>query len=252
MTHVVMTRFNVRVEEGAFEPPPETWLRKRIAHFERFTAASMAAQTVQPDGWVIFCDAGSPDWLVTRLERVARLQLVDGIFGADVAAGAVATDDLPLITTRLDNDDAFARDYIEAIQRQAPVEGYVNFIHGVQLFDRRLYRRSDPSNAFISRVEQRSSETVFATPHRLILGRHPLRQVKAPPMWLQLIHDANVANAARGIRTSAATLERFEVQAEATDDGLHLDRIGSAIRLGARVVRRPHRLAWAVRVLRAR
>lgn len=244
-----MTRFNVRVEEGAFEPPPESWLRKRIEHFERFTAASMAAQTVQPDAWLLFCDASSPDWLVARLEQVARVQLVEGAFGPDVAAGAVAGEDLPLITTRLDNDDAVARDYVEAIQREAPADGFVNFVHGVQLVDRRLYQRSDPSNAFISRAERSSAETVFALPHRSIVERHPVRQVKSEPMWLQLIHGGNVANAARGIRTSAATLERFAVQAEATDEGMRLDRVVSAARLGARVARRPHRIAWALRVL---
>lgn len=252
MPHLLMTRFNVRVEEGGFKPPPESWLRERIEHFERVTAPSVAAQTAPPDAWLVFCDASSPDWLVTRLERVASVQLVEGVFGPDVAAAAVASEAGPLITTRLDNDDALARDYIEAIKREAPADGFVNFLHGVQLVDRKLYRRSDPSNAFISRSERSSAETVFAVPHRLILERHPVRQVKSAPMWLQLIHGGNVANAARGIRTSAATLERFAVHAEATDDGMRMDRIGSAVRLGARVARRPHRIAWALRVLGGR
>jgi len=250
-----MTRFNVRVEEGGFKPPPESWLRERIEHFERFTAASMAAQTVSPDAWLVFCDASSPKWLITRLEQVATVHLVEGMFGAEVAAAAVAAvagQDLPLITTRLDNDDALARDYVEAIQREAPADGFVNFIHGVQLANGKLYRRSDPSNAFISRVERSSAESVFAVPHRLILKRHRVLQVKTAPMWLQLIHGGNVANAARGIRIAAATLARFAVHAEATDDGIRLDRIMSATRLGARVAIRPHRMVWALRVLRGR
>ena len=47
MRHVILTRFNVRLTADA-QLPCETWLRHRIELFERFTAPSIAAQSVQP------------------------------------------------------------------------------------------------------------------------------------------------------------------------------------------------------------
>ncbi len=251
MTHVVMTRFNVRVAAGA-PAPGEAWLRDRIHWFERFTLPSMLAQTVPPDAWILFCDADSPDWLIERLPDCATIWRVSGVFTPSVAAEAVSAFGRPLITTRLDNDDAIATDYLEAVRREAPAEGFINFLHGLQLSGDRLYRRSDPSNAFLSRCEQHHAESVFADPHRSIIERHHVRQVKTVPMWLQVIHGRNWANEAIGIRTSCTNLRRFAVDANVTDRGIGGDRVRSTVRLASRVVRRPHRLVWAFRVLRGR
>lgn len=251
MIHIVMTRFNVLVSDFA-QTPDEEWLRDRLRWFEQFTVPSIMAQTVKPDSWIIFCDSESPEWLLNRLPTFATVSLVRGVFTPAVAAGAVPAAVGPLITTRLDNDDAIAVDYIEAVQREAPVAGYVNFVHGLQLSGDRLYRRSDPSNAFISRVEQHPIETVFAHPHRLIIERHSVRQVRAAPMWLQVVHDRNWANTATGIRTSSEHLRRFALDAHVTDRGIGVDRIRSAMRVAGRVIRRPHRMLWAMRVLRGK
>lgn len=180
------------------------------------------------------------------------VQRVQGMFTPAIAAEAVSGVAGPLITTRLDNDDAIAADYFAAVQREAPIEGYVNFMHGLQLKEDRLYRRSDPSNAFISRAEQHPAGTVFAHPHRLIIERYGVHQVKSPPMWLQVVHDRNWANAAVGIRTSGMELKRFAVEAQVTDRGIRVDKLCSTARLAGRVIRRPHRLLWAARVIRGK
>ena len=246
-----MTRFNVVVAEGA-SAPDEGWLRDRLRWFESFTAPSIRSQTVQPDSWIIFCDAESPDWLIDRMPRFATVRRVQGIFTPAIAAEAVSGFVGPLITTRLDNDDAIAADYLAAVQRESPIEGYVNFMHGLQLKEDKLYRRSDPSNAFISRAEQHPAGTVFAHPHRLIIERYGVHQVKGPPMWLQVVHDRNWANAAVGIRTPGMELKRFAVDAQVTDRGIRVDTLCSTARLAGRVIRRPHRLLWAARVIRGK
>ncbi len=251
MKHILMTRFNVVVAEGA-QAPDEMWLRDRLRWFEAFTVPSVMAQTVQPDSWIIFCDAESPDWLVDRMPHSATVWRVQGIFTPTVAAEAVSDVEGPIITTRLDNDDAIATDYLEAVQRESPVEGFVNFPHGLQLAGERLYRRSDPSNAFISRAERQPVGTVFAVPHRSIIELYSVRQVKTAPMWLQVIHGRNWANAAIGIRTSGKQLRRFAVDARVTDRGVRIDRVSSTARLAGRVIRRPHRIVWALRLLRRR
>lgn len=249
MHHIVMTRFNVRFSDDS-QPPNEDWLRHRLEIFERYTAPSMAAQTALPDEWLLFCDEASPSWLTARLAQIGTVRLVRGPFTSMTASEAVGAPCASLITTRLDNDDAIARNFLEMVRRAADQPGYLNVIHGLQLAGDRLYLRSDPSNAFISRVEHRTSETVFSTPHDVIIERGRVHQIRATPSWLQIVHDQNLSNAAHGIRTTRKRLDRFSVDAYATDRGLQLDRLRSAVRLGARVARRPHRIIWAWRVLR--
>ena len=62
-----------------------------------------------------------------------------------------------LITSRLDNDDAIARDFVEMVQNcftKQEVE-FINFTYGAQYSDGRMFARLDPSNAFISLIERR-------------------------------------------------------------------------------------------------
>ena len=249
--HFVLTRFNVRLGDAS-TPPDDEWLRVRLALFERFTVPSIESQDVPPDRWIVFVDVDSPDWLVSRLETAADIERVTGVFTPAIASEAVGSYDSKLITTRLDCDDAIARDYVGRVQAEATnlESGFINFKHGLQLAGDRLYRRSDPSNAFISRVEQPPFETVFALGHSLVIERYPVRQVSAPPCWLQVIHDANLASTVHGIRTTSAHLSRFAVADTVTDDGLALDRVRTTATLAGRVARRPHRIVWAWRLIR--
>jgi Putative rhamnosyl transferase len=248
--HVVLTRFNVRLDDQS-AAPNAAWVRDRIPHFERFTEASVDAQSVHPDRWIIFVDVESPDWLITRLERTADVERVAGAFTPDVVGSAVGLVDSKLVTTRLDCDDAIAVDYLQRVRAEAETldSGYVNFLHGLQLADGRLYRRSDPSNPFISRVELPPFETVFAEQHQAIVERNPVRQVDAPPCWLQVIHGKNAASTVSGIRTKSSHLARFPVDAEVTDRGVLLDRPRTALRLAARVIRSRDRMVWLFRVV---
>jgi Putative rhamnosyl transferase len=250
LLHAVLTRFNVRLDEGA-RVPDEEWLRDRIRLFENFTVASVESQRVPPDLWVVFVDVSSPDWLVSRIEGVARVEAVSGAFAPPVARQAIEILDKKLVTTRLDCDDAIAFDYLQRVRAEAETldSGYVNFLHGLQLADGRLYRRSDPSNPFISRVELPPFETVFAEQHQAIVERNPVRQVDAPPCWLQVIHGKNAASTVSGIRTKSSHLKRFRVDADVTDHGVLFDRPRTALRLAARVVRSRDRMVWLFRVV---
>jgi len=190
-----------------------------------------------------------------------RAVISDAVFSPASAAEAVASVISPnfsrVITTRLDNDDAIASDYLEAIQRAAGglTGGFVNFTHGFQLAHGRLYRRSDPSNAFISRVETKAPlTTVFVDQHQWLRRHGPITQVNESPKWLQVVHGGNVANAAHGIRAHPRELAAwFAVepgQLEAVSPlRLRVDQARSAVQLAGRVVRRPSRLRWLYRVV---
>ena len=87
--------------------------------------------------------------------------------------------------------------------------------HGLLLFRQKLFRRSNISNPFISRIERGSCSTVMAAgQHSTVVHRYDVRQVKTEPMWMRVVHDHNVINTVGGMRTSRAHLKRFPVDTE--------------------------------------
>lgn len=221
-----------------------------------------------PDAWLLFCTP-PPRWLVNEFEAIRAevpvLQLVvsDEPLTAQTAAAAVAervpAEVRQVITTRVDNDDAIARDYLEAVRRAAIDHTYafLNFTHGLQISGGRLYRRSDPSNAFVSLVEHTSTpKTVFVDQHQLVDRHGPVLQIPRRDMWLQVIHGANVANVARGVRTDPRPIvPRYACRLDVRPVSrplLELDRLVTSGRLALRVIRSWDRIRWAWRVIRGR
>lgn len=263
MTHVVVTRFNVAILDRA--APSEDWLRQRLDLFGDVTLPSMLSQVVAPDHWLIFCDAASPAWFRHRLGSMippwAELVWVEGPFRSDRVSHEVGLRAAAgtLLTTRLDNDDCVARDFISAIQEKCvPGEPYfINFTVGAQYQDGRFYYRLDPSNAFISFVEPASTSprTVLLDTHNR-LGRHaPITQVHTHPVWLQIIHGGNQANVVRGVRVHPSrVVPYFEVKLDVVQSGraaIALDKVKTTLGIAVRVARSRHRLTWLLRSLRA-
>ena len=259
--HYVFTRFNIRPDRAA-EPASEEWLRSRLDLFKRFTVRSMQAQTVQPDAWIVLCDTESPDWLLGELDALGcRVARVEPPFGAEKAARLANGSDRPfLLTTRIDNDDAIAIRFIETVQaaaerRQSDFE-FLNVTRGVQMRDGRFYLRRDPANPFLSLIERRTgARTVWMDQHQR-LGQHgPIRQVAMDgPGWLQLVHGGNLANTVRGVRVAAEKVApSFRIDAshvETSRIALLSDGAWTAIRLAGRVMRKPSRLRWLLRVVK--
>lgn len=256
----------------ALDAPPlsEQWLESRWPVFLQFTLPSVLGQAVGPDGWLVFCDAASPEWFREEIESTLQPYgfhaiWLDKPFSPAVVSDAVATrarSGAPyLITTRLDNDDALAREFVATVHTYfaGQESQFVNFTYGLQLHGSRVYHRADPANAFASLIERRSMlrpRTVFVDQHPR-LGQHgPLAQVRSPPMWLQVVHGSNVANEVRGVRARPSILEiRFDVRADlepVSTMGLRIDQARTGARLMLRVMRRPHRLLWLWRVIRSR
>lgn len=264
-THVLITRFSVRLEPDA--PPPDTeWLRERLSIFRRYTLPSVVGQTRPPNTWLILFGP-SPQWL---RDEFAVLQSdaswirpveTDEPFSPALVRGlvkaALPSSTKRLITTRVDNDDVIADGYLEAVRAEAADDyhGFVNFTHGLQLAQGKLYRRSDPSNAFVSLAEPMDElRTVFVDQHPDLARHGPMKQVHTSPMWIQVVHGGNLANVARGIRADPAKFgSTFTAELDlrrTSAIGLRADQALSAVKLGTRVIRKPSRILWALKVLR--
>lgn len=264
-SHFLLTRFNVRYNERA----SDEWLRHRLDYFERLCRESITRQTNKNFRWIVYFDAERDEWFQREVDRLAPGAFepiwVDGQLTSEKSASDVAdrADTEWVITTRVDNDDAVARDFTASIQHEFEHQDFefINFQAGLQLStDGEVFHRVDPSNAFISLIEKKRDggqiSGVYLDWHDRISAHGPIRQVQAHPMWLQMVHGLNIGNAIRGIRADPALLaQHFDVDAQAkpvSQAALRLSQVKTAAALAARVVSKPSRLVWLLKVMRNR
>lgn len=222
--HVLLTRFSAVMVPGA-PPATEEWLHYRLGFFYDACLPSVRRQRgPAPFDWLVLLDDRCSDDFRDQIEELAEGAFTpiwsSEPFRRDSFAGHVAdrTDAAYLITTRIDSDDAMAVDFMARVQGEfaGQERTFVNFPRGVQI-DRTgaVYRSNIVSSPFLSLIERREAgrppETVFVAKHARARGHAPLRQVDAPVMWAQVVHDDNVSNIVNGVRTDPAVVrERFD------------------------------------------
>jgi Putative rhamnosyl transferase len=238
--HLVLTRFNVRWIVG---PHDTGWLAHRFDLFERYCLPSMQGQTNREFRWLVFFDEETPEPFRSRIEAYAAWPVFSPVligppsseaYNDAIAAHLDGAD--RLLTTRLDNDDALARDAVDRLQaavRQGPRE-FLNLPVGYVWNRGRLYRHSHPSNAFLSLSEPAEGfRSAWADPHEQASQVAPVRQLGGGPGWLQVIHEHNISNRVRGRRyrhSADRVSETFAVDmrdeaAAETAAGYWLDRM---------------------------
>ena len=264
-THFVLTRFNVRMP--IYQHPGDEWLPGRLELFQKFCLPTFRSQTVRSFTWLVFLDADSPEWLrhtiETTMSDIVHPIFVDGLFTAEYAAdivGRLASTPF-VITTRVDNDDAVAYDFVETIQRefaQQRIE-FVNLVNGAQYSKEKVYLRPYTRNPFISLVESDEDgppKTVFAKRHYEVDKVGPVRNVRTPhPMWLQVVHGENVLTERVGLRARPqAVLPYFNcnLAVDTSRVGYFVDVARDSLRIAWRLAKQPHRLVELARTATAR
>jgi len=207
VTHLLLTRFNVR---WIVEPHDTAWLEHRFALFDRFCFPSVRAQTSTAFRWLVFFDEDTPEPFRSRIEEYAEWPAFVPAFvgrpSASVFDDAVAAHldgASHLVTTRLDNDDAISRDFVDRVQHHVRpgAREFLNLPVGCVWRAGRVYRHEHPSNAFISLAEPADGfVTVWHARHEDAADLAPVRQIEGGPAWLQVIHEHNVSNRVRGLR----------------------------------------------------
>jgi Putative rhamnosyl transferase len=222
LTHLLLTRFNVQAGYGdpkaGLDPK---WLEYRFQLFEQFCYPSVCTQSNQNFKWLVFFDDQTPEEFKSKIAVYARYKnlipiYVHGYFSDSVLrtilSNYIDSESSHMITTRLDNDDAIIRNFIELIQLQFKGQSceFVNFTQGYCLHNRKLYKMKDPSNPFISLIESLDSsspKSVLCVPHNKLTTIGNIHQVTNEPAWLQVIHRGNVSNIVRGKRQPLTLLE---------------------------------------------
>lgn len=236
--HVILTRFSVRFD--GWPAPTDEWLRYRWAFFCDALASSLSNQTVRDFQWLVFFDTDTPAWLREEISVVSpglfEPQFVSTWAGGVAREAVAEVSDAPyLITTRIDSDDAVAVQFVADVQacfdRQQAL--FVNFLCGIQI-DRTgaVYRYDEPSNPFISYIEERVPGelpgTVFLTlAHAETCHLAATLNLVRPPRWVQIIHGTNIANGVRGLRVRPEPYEadfQFDLQFDRTVDAFRYRR----------------------------
>lgn len=224
--------------EASFRNQPG-WLSTRFELFEKYCLPSVAAQTARVGEdftWIIYFDEETPEEFRGRIEDLRQqapfLPHYTGMFPASGWPRSLRHQlgELPpfVLTSRLDNDDALAVDYMERTaaaagrvlaQGTAPdgttcrrvgiviTSGYIRSSVGA-------YEISHPCNAFTSWLERSDEDSMLKTAlgisHMAAAEEGSLVQVPGPGGWLQIIHGGNVSNKVRGRRVSPERLaDRF-------------------------------------------
>ncbi|NCC33069.1 MAG: hypothetical protein EOM24_13805 [Chloroflexia bacterium] len=203
--HLILTRFNVRIGQWIQQPPDEAWLTHRFELFERFCLPSLEAQTCQHFRWLVLFDAETPEPFRAKIATYAAWPNFQPIYLQHFTLESLLVVLQPyvqtpyLITTRLDNDDALSRRFVEQLQRQFAFQAFefINFADGytLDLQRRRLFMRNYTSNSFISLIERADNpRTVLCRNHTFLSEIGPIKNLRTDPMWLQLVHQRNLGN----------------------------------------------------------
>lgn len=196
--HVLTTRFNVEIGYASSDKGIEDeWLQDRMRVFDRLTVPSIATQSSPLDAWLVFFNAKTPRYfrdLIMARDDFTPIW-VDGPFLDSHIVSTVhdlgLADRTHLITSRVDNDDALASDFIETVQEQFDGQErlFIEFPRGIEYSNGDYYRKTWRSNPFLSLIEFTGNiTTVNCRPHPEVLRHEPTRSVWTRPMWLQNSH----------------------------------------------------------------
>lgn len=254
-THFVLTRFNVRNFYHHAEPTDE-WLRERMLLFRQYCMPCFSAQSEKSFNWLVFFDSETPEWLRREVQVAARdlfePVFVKGPFSKELLTRSVAERcSTPFaITTRVDNDDAVAVDFIEKIQSCFAEQDlmFVNLVNGAQYAQGKTYLRpytKNPFSTLIENISKRPPATVFVEHHYRIDKFAPVMNIRTShPMWLQVIHGGNVLNELVGLRVAGRTIAPYfpcSLSVRDSPISLAVDAILGSMRIIFRLLRKPHR-----------
>jgi hypothetical protein len=220
--HFLLTNFDVLVSERRDGMRnlvrTEEWYEERFVLFETFCLPSVAAQTTSDFTWLIRHGRNTPPEWLRRLRRAREHVDCELVHEGETSAGAVGARLAPsakrVVTTRLDNDDAIRRDFLEAVRAAAgPAPEFLNLPYGyrVDFPFGDIRRHCDLSNMFLSLVEDPAAgtlRTVRCAAHAKAHTVAPVRQLRDDPSWLVVVHGRNLYNYLTGEPCPWPDLER--------------------------------------------
>ncbi|MDT0687444.1 glycosyltransferase [Autumnicola psychrophila] len=217
MKHFLCTRFNlrnenwVRTKKGEVVLTPE-WLSQRYKIFMDYCVPSVINQTNRNFTWLIFFDIHTPQDFKNSINNFAsdtkafQPLYIDGVKNLQSALknhiiGSIDEWDSSVITSRLDNDDALHKDFIDTIQNlaQGQKRVIIDVIRGYQMntgkqpFEIRKHFKY--YNPFISLVESvENLKGVYSRDHYKWSSEKNIIAYRGERLWLEIVHERNMIN----------------------------------------------------------
>lgn len=212
-THLLLTRFNVRESEADSLALNEAWLAKRFELFDNYCFPSIINQTCKDFKWIILLDGKTPEkfrQLEHEYHNKAGLELyfeyLEGYYDytnlAPVLAKYIPEGVEYVVTSRVDNDDALAPDYIAEVHKNlvfSAEKNFISFNRGIQYFSKQdlSYNVEYATNHFTTLVEPASKpfSTVLCFDHTQADSIGVFHVIDTHrPMWTEVVHGNNVIN----------------------------------------------------------
>ena len=222
--HYMLTRFNVGLYgrkqkmRSKKKIDPDRWMAERLDLFKKITVPSIKAQTNQKFTWFIVVDHKSP-----VAHSMAIKNAVDDMGNAEVLLGEnfrkavkerIGIPSVPtMITTRIDNDDAIHKDFIDTVQKWYNYKGKT----GVLIFPtgwicnlekKKLFHARYMKNPFLTLIEKcdKKVRTILFRRHTDAVNHYKLHKLKLDHAWFMNVHRSNLANHCFGACTDFSRL----------------------------------------------
>lgn len=224
--HFILTRFNIllwnKAKDGR-KVRTSKWLEHRFQLFEKYCLPSIKKQTCQNFEWIVLFDCMTPD---TFKEKILHYQEVcpqlipvyvepeNGwrfaeIFSSEIVKRLKAN---RVLSTYLDNDDALNVGFVEDLQLRVCNLNDGTFLfydEGYQYYteDKYMMRIVYTKNHFVSVVEEGNPNTlkgIFGYGSHYYINKikgAKIEHIKGLPMWCEVVHEKNVMNDAKFLRS---------------------------------------------------
>lgn len=213
--HFIFCRYNV----GLYTDNPykientDKWMEERLPKYKRLLE-SLKEQTVKNFVFVLFIDENTPDKYLNQLIDLTIQPFPVSIVkhsGGDllnVGKDYLARYEMKekwVITSRVDNDDAYLPLFVESIQAAFSEKEQLLDVRGYQIDEKTGTKyatgRNKCNSPFISIIEEKEgAKTVFNGFHADMFLSYSSRMASEKPMYIQYIHDSNVSNTISGIK----------------------------------------------------
>ncbi len=225
MRQYLVTRFNIPITYGSMKSSlkgidfatDRDYLNYRFELFERYTFPSIKNQTVQDFKWIVMFHEKTPDEFKARIEGYSKImpQFIPlyisesdnekNIIYIKLKERILEDDSDKYIITRIDNDDAIHKSYLETMRKYSgeipdkKIPYVINYESGLIYLTKTKYtRRAEvKKNHYITLVSDKNS---LATPleinHTLCDKYYETINYKdhQKPLWLEIDHGKNVSN----------------------------------------------------------
>jgi len=218
-SHFILTPYNVGIYSRS-NIDAAAWMERRKELFQRYCVSSIRFQTIQNFHWIVIVDEATPDISFLQSVPCTIVKTNDCLLERRVEVIRTITSLTTtkwVITTRVDNDDALARHFVETVQRNfEPKHRLCLEFPSVYFYEHRkgklacgFYRE----NTTLSLIEEREKiATVFLSPHPTIHRVARVRDLASENgMSMMVTHGDNLRNIFMGyrVRNKQGFLENF-------------------------------------------